>query len=57
MRKVSLFVIIVVGSFLLATTGVGVWVASMTDPDAGVKTAHIDDFMRAPADGAPLFKP
>jgi hypothetical protein len=57
MRKVSLFVIIVVGSFLLATTGVGVWVASMTDPDAGVKTAHIDDLMRAPADGAPVFKP
>jgi hypothetical protein len=52
MRKVSLFVIIVVGSFLLATTGVGVWIASMTDPDAGVKTV-----MRAPADGAPLFKP
>ena len=57
MLRISLFAIVVVGSILLATTGVGVWVASMTDPDAGVKTAHINDLMRAPADGAPVFKP
>jgi hypothetical protein len=30
MRKVSLFVIIVVGSFLIATTGVGVWETART---------------------------
>jgi hypothetical protein len=58
MRKISSLVIIVVGSFLIAT-GVGVWTASKTNhPAVGLKAAHVADSSEwPPADGAPLFKP
>jgi hypothetical protein len=60
MRKISSLVIIVVGSFLIAT-GVGVWAASKTNHPAvgvGVKAAYVADSSEwTPAGGAPLFKP
>ena len=58
MRGIISLVIIVVGSFIIAT-GVGVWAASNTNhPAAGVKAAYVADSSEwEPADGAPVFKP
>jgi hypothetical protein len=47
MYKIRSFVIIAVGSFLIAT-GVGVWAASMTDHRVvGVKAPHVEDIKAA----------
>jgi hypothetical protein len=56
MREISSLVIIVLGSFLIAT-GVGVWAASMTDHRAvNVKAAHGSSEWTL-AEGAALFRP
>ena len=49
MRGIISLVIIVVGSFIIAT-GVGVWAASNTNhPAVGVKAAYVADFQRVGA--------
>jgi hypothetical protein len=57
MRKISSLVIIVVGSFVVAT-GVGVWAASKANHPAVIGAAYVADSSEwEPADGAPVFKP